>query len=47
MSIELDPISSGYSTGKINDNFQKVEDELNDNVLRRDGLSPGEAGQIN
>ena len=46
MAIELGPISSGYSTGKINDNFQKVEDELNDNVLRRDGLSPGEANQM-
>ena len=46
MAIDLNPISSGYSTGKINDNFQKVEDELNDNVLRRDGLSPGEANQM-
>lgn len=42
MSIELDPITSGYQLSKINTNFQKLEDELNSNVLRRDGVSPGE-----
>lgn len=46
MAIELNPIASGYSTGKINDNFQKVEDELNNNVLRRNGLAAGEANQM-
>ena len=46
MSIELDPITSGYSTGKINENFQEVENELNNNVLRRDGLATGEANQM-
>lgn len=47
MAIELNNVSSGYSTGVINDNFQRVEDELNGNVLRRNGLSPGEANQMN
>lgn len=42
MSIELDPITSGYQLSKINTNFQKVEDELNNHVLRRDGLAIGE-----
>ncbi len=46
MSVELNDITSGYSTGLINDNFQLVEDELNNNVLHRDGLSPGEANQM-
>lgn len=42
MSTELDPITSGYQLSKINTNFQKVEDALNNTVLRRDGLSQGE-----
>jgi hypothetical protein len=46
MTIELDPIASGYSTPKINTNFQKVGAELNNNVLRRAGLSPGEPNQM-
>jgi hypothetical protein len=46
MTIELDPIASGYSTTKINTNFQKVEDEFNTNVLRRNGLAEGEANQM-
>ena len=46
MAIELDDVSSGYSTGTINTNFQRTEDELNNNVLRRDGLSVGEANQM-
>jgi hypothetical protein len=46
MTIELNPIASGYSTTKINTNFQKVEDEFNTNVLRRNGLAEGEANQM-
>jgi len=46
MAIDLNDVTSGYSTGVINTNFQKVEDEVNDNVLRRDGLSFGEANQM-
>lgn len=33
--IELDTITSGHNLSKINDNFQKVENELNNNVLYR------------
>jgi|SRR5690554_2627489 len=46
MSIELNSIASGYSTPLINDNFQKIEEELNQNVLRRDGLGSGEANEM-
>jgi len=35
----LDDIASGYNLSKINSNFQKIEDELNDKVLYRD--NPG------
>lgn len=33
--IDLDPITSGYNLSKINANFQKLEDELNNKVLYR------------
>lgn len=46
MAIELNDVKSGYSTPLINDNFQKIEEELNQNVLRRDGLEPGEANEM-
>ena len=35
MAIELDDITSGYNLSKINENFQKVEDYINDKVLAR------------
>lgn len=34
--IVLDPVGSGYNLTKINENFQAIEDELNDKVLYRD-----------
>lgn len=34
--IDLSTISSGYNLSKINENFQKVEDALNNEVLYRD-----------
>lgn len=34
--VELDPIASGYNLSKINNNFQKIESELNNKVLYRD-----------
>ena len=34
--IDLDTITSGYNLSKINANFQRVEDELNNRVLYRD-----------
>lgn len=38
MTIELDPIGSGFNRTKVDNNFQKTEDEFNNNVLRRDGV---------
>tara|TARA_B100000929_G_C15511743_1_gene421168 strand:+ start:45935 stop:46546 length:612 start_codon:yes stop_codon:yes gene_type:complete len=46
MSIELNNISSGYSTGLINDNFQAIEEYINNNLLNRTGLVSGEANQM-
>ncbi len=46
MSIDLDPLASGFNRSKINENFQQIEDELNNNVLRRDGLDTGESNQL-
>jgi hypothetical protein len=37
--IDLDPIIFGYNLSKINTNFQKVEDELNNKVLYRDSTA--------
>ncbi len=46
MSIELNPIANPEKIGGFNTNFQLIEDELNKNVLRRQGLSPGEANHM-
>lgn len=46
MTIELNPITSGYSTGLINANFQTVEEVLNNQMLKRDGLEVGEANEM-
>lgn len=35
--ITLDPITSGYNLSKINANFDKVENAINDDVLHRQG----------
>ena len=35
MAIDLDNITSGYQVSKINANFQKVEDYINDKLLAR------------
>lgn len=43
MAIELDDITSGYNLSKINTNFQKVEDYINDEVLHR--ADTGVAGE--
>lgn len=37
--IDLDPITSGYNLSKINANFQKIEDELNNKVLYRNSTA--------
>ncbi len=43
--IILDSIAGGYDLSKINANFQKIEDELNDKVLYRDNTD-GEPNQL-
>lgn len=40
--VVLDPINSGYDLSKVNANFQKIEDELNNKVLYRDNPEGGE-----
>lgn len=35
--ITLDPINSGYNLQKINDNFEKIEDNINDTSLQSTG----------
>lgn len=35
MSIELDDVTSGYNISKINSNFQKIEEYVNDKLLAR------------
>lgn len=46
MSLKTNPVSSGYSTGVINSNFKKIEKYVNDNLLNRDGVTPGEPNQM-
>jgi hypothetical protein len=46
MTIELDPIASVLNTTAINNNFQKIEDQLNTKVLNRQGLGAGQANQM-
>lgn len=43
MNIELDNIASGYSLGKVNTNFTRIAEALNDRVLWRQNI----AGQPN
>jgi len=38
----LNNIGSGFNRAVINDNFDTIEDEFNDNVLRRDGVTQGQ-----
>ncbi|QDP53375.1 MAG: hypothetical protein Unbinned6805contig1000_37 [Prokaryotic dsDNA virus sp.] len=42
--IELDSIGSGFNKSKINANFQKIQDELNNRVAYRD-YDPDEPNQ--
>lgn len=43
MAIDLNPITSGYNLSKINENFQKTEDYINDKLLAR--ADTGVAGE--
>lgn len=42
MAITLNGTGSGFNRSVINDNFQKIEDELNNNVLRRGNVAGNE-----
>lgn len=46
MSLELDDVKSGYSTPIINENFRKIEEEINQNSLRRGGLDQDEDNRM-
>lgn len=46
MSLVLNDISSGYSTGAINTNFQIIENYINQSLLNRDNLASGEPNQM-
>jgi hypothetical protein len=45
MKIELDSVLGGYSLTKINENFQRIQDEFNNKVLYRDNVD-GEANTL-
>lgn len=42
MSIDLKNVGSGFKRSALNENFEAIENELNNNVLRRNGLGVGE-----
>lgn len=46
MSITLDNVGSGFKRSVINDNFQLIEDELNNETLKKDG-STALTGDLN
>ncbi len=43
MSVTLQTVSSGYNLSTINANFQSLQAALNNNILWRTGIVPGEA----
>jgi hypothetical protein len=42
MSVTLNTVASGYNLSVMNENFQKIQATLNNNVLWRNGFTPGE-----
>jgi hypothetical protein len=46
MTIQLDDVAAVLNTTALNNNFQKIEDELNTGVLKRQGLGVGQANQM-
>lgn len=44
--LVLNNISSGYSTGAINDNFRAIQEYVNNNLLNRDGVNSGQPNQM-
>lgn len=45
--LDLNNVTSGYSTNVINSNFRAIQNYINDNLLSRDGVSPGQGNQMN
>lgn len=46
MSLELNNITSGYSTGLINENFDKLERYVNESLLNRDSKDENEPNHM-
>lgn len=44
--LDLNNVTSGYSTNVINNNFSEIERYINENLLNRDGVNPGEPNQM-
>lgn len=46
MALELEQVVSGYNLRQINDNFQRIENFLNDDVVKREILPTGETNEM-
>lgn len=46
VAIDLNEVNSEYNAPLLNENFQKIEEELNENALRRGGLDPNEDNRM-
>lgn len=42
----LETLASGYNLRQINDNFQRIENFLNDDVVKREILPEGETNEM-
>ena len=45
MAVELETIASGYNTSKLNSNFEKIQDSINNDTLKRE-VTTGEANEM-
>ncbi len=46
MSLILEDLASGYNLRQINDNFQRIQNFLNDDVVKREILPSGETNEM-
>lgn len=46
MSLILEDTASGYNLRKINDNFQRIQNFLNEDVVKREILAVGETNEM-
>lgn len=46
MPVTVKNVGSGFKRTSLNENFEKLRDEVNNNCLRRGGLDSGEANQM-